>query len=143
MQGGQGPKFIILRCSLLPTCLPDDYFRAFSPDLPNSARYIFTISFRCQTFQLTNTLRGTMSRQIRVFARSPSFWLERTETDPKVVFSRPGSCLNPVLPIGPFNPFLNNNERTCYTFWNNDCHIQTRLIEFISNSTKECRYNNI
>lgn len=61
---------------------PDDYFRAFFPPLRS---YTFTISFRCQTFQLTNTARGTMSRQIRVFARSRSFRLERKETDPIVI----------------------------------------------------------
>lgn len=109
-----------------PPYVPDHYFRAFSllgqPPLPppspsSRALYIFTISFRCQTFQLTNMERGTMSRQIRIFARSRSCppW-NGAETDPKVVFSRPGSC-SPDRSTQFFK--LINRPRKIYTFMEN------------------------
>lgn len=89
-QGGQGPNLLFYEARLFR---PDDYFRAFFSPRPC---YIFTISFRCQTFQLTNPVQGNNeSVDSAFFARSRSFSLKRTETDPKVVFSspRPGRFL--------------------------------------------------
>ena len=78
-QGGQGPNLLFYDAPFTLPARPGRLFSRLSPyPLWLAAPYIFTISFRCQTFQLTNTLRGTMSRQIRAFARSRSF-LARTD----------------------------------------------------------------
>lgn len=107
-----------------------------SPPSPSSrALYIFTISFRCQTFQLTNMERGTMSRQIRIFARSRSCppW-NGAETDPKVVFSRPGSC-SPDRSTQFFK--LINRPRKIYTFMEN--LYVNKSTEYVNTSNYELR----